>query len=60
MLCYKDKIWCTFKECIHSDTCKDFLTKKVKEDADKWWSTFLSKDSTPIMKYNIKPECYET
>ena len=56
MLCYKDKTWCTYTECIKSKVCKEFLSDEEKEKADKWWR---DKDKAPIMRFTTKPGCYE-
>jgi hypothetical protein len=59
MICYKDKTWCTYTECIKSKICKSFLTKEEELKADNWWKEFKSKDIAPIARYTTKPKCYE-
>lgn len=56
MICYKDKTWCTYKECKHSKTCKRFLSEQIKLDAKKWWND--SESEPPICVYIDKPECF--
>lgn len=59
MICYKDKTWCTYTECIKSKVCKEFLSDEEKEKADKWWNTTGPYIPAPIMRFTTKPKCYE-
>ena len=52
MICYKDKTFCPFNDCTQFYKCPDALTKKVKEDAERWMK------NAPIAHYTNKPDCY--
>ena len=54
MMCYKDKQFCTEKDCYFFDKeCEDALTDKVLADAKKWWGG----DDAPIC-VGERPDCY--
>ena len=57
MICYRDKTFCSFLNCMHSNTCHRALTKEIRKMADKWWGK--GKDKAPICQYSDKPECWE-
>ncbi len=34
---YKDMTFCEYKDCVKFEQCIRALTKKVEEDARRWW-----------------------
>jgi hypothetical protein len=54
MICYKDKTFCPFEDCINFDTCDRALSDEVILDAILWWGC----SDAPVLRYNDKPECY--
>jgi hypothetical protein len=55
MLCFRDKTFCEFKECIYSKECETFLSDKLQQEAEKWWWG----ENPPISVYVEKPSCYK-
>ena len=56
MLCYKDKTFCTAKNCVNFNDCDRALTEMVRADAQRWWGT----TEAPIATFS-EPEtldCY--
>jgi hypothetical protein len=51
MLCYKDRLFCSFKNCVKFNECSRAMTMSVEEDARK--------AKLPIDLYCSRPDCYE-
>ncbi len=58
MITYRDMTFCNFNiNCLLAKDCPRALTKKVQEDADKWWGK--GKNKAPIAQFTSKPKCHE-
>lgn len=55
MMCYRDMTFCAFnEECKDGPTCPRALTKKVRDDAEKWWGG----PGAPIAMFMNYPGCF--
>lgn len=57
MLCYKDKVWCTYyKECSEGESCPKAFTPTIKKEALTWWG---ESDGTALVScYVDVPHCF--
>lgn len=56
MMCYRDKTFCKYNECLNWDNCDRALTDEVQAGADKWWG---EKDA-PVCLFAEHPECFKS
>jgi hypothetical protein len=55
MLCYRDRIFCTFFEgCRDKNTCSRPLTEAVQKSARDWWGG----EGVPIATFSDRPSCF--
>ena len=52
---YKDMTFCEYKECVKFEQCIRALTKKVEEDARRWWGN----KNAPFSVFSEKPDCFK-
>ena len=51
MICYRDRTFCSYKECSKWEECGRALTMKIKKDSNEF--------GLPICQFSEQPECYE-
>jgi len=54
MICYKDREWCTSKQCAEFSECNRALTGKVFAEAVEWWPL----DGVPPIAQREFTECF--
>lgn len=59
MMCYRDRRFCQFDDCVSFCTCHMALTPDIKAAAERWWTSAGGKaEDTPIDYYADRPICF--